>query len=113
MKKETVKSNENLSTMGARIRAKRKSMGLSQEQLAERLNVTAALVSNYENDKIDVKLSSIRELASALLTTVGYLVDGEPEMDPEVAEMMKVFAALPDEKMRRIAIEQMRILARV
>ena len=65
--------------VGERIRLKRKALGLSQEELAERMNVTAALISNYENDKVDIKSSVMRELASILGTSVAYLMDGDPD----------------------------------
>ena len=70
-------------TVGKRIRQKRKELGLSQEGLAERMNVTAALISNYENDKVDIKTSVMRELAGILGTSAAYLMDGAPEIDPD------------------------------
>ena len=99
-----------VTTIGGRIKGKRVLLGYSQEQLAEKMNITAALVSNYENNKVDIKLSSLRELAGALNTTVGYLADGEPEIDAQMQEMMKVFAGLKGEQVKEVAIKQMKVL---
>lgn len=102
-----------VTTIGGRIKEKRLLLGCSQDQLAEKMNITAALVSNYENNKVDIKLSSLRELAGALNTTVGYLADGEPEIDAQMQELMKVFAGLKGEKMRDVAIKQMKVLEEI
>ena len=63
-------------TVGDRIRLKRKEQHLSQEALAERMHLTGAIISNYENDKVDIKISVLRDLARNLRTTVSFLADG-------------------------------------
>ena len=44
-------------TVGERIRLKRKEQHLSQEALAEKMHLTGAIISNYENGKVDIKMS--------------------------------------------------------
>ncbi len=97
-------------TVGERIRLKRKSMGLSQEELAERMHVTAALISNYENDKVDIKSSVMRELAEHLGTTVAYLIDGDPEIDTDIKNLISVYLMLGRPNVQKVALEQMKIL---
>ena len=97
-------------TVGERIRLKRKSMGLSQEELAERMHVTAALISNYENDKVDIKSSVMRELAENLNTSVAYLIDGDPEIDTDIKNLISVYMMLGRPNVQKVALEQMKIL---
>ena len=68
-------------TMGMRIRDQRKKMGMTQEELAERLCVKKATISMYENDKVDIKSSIVVELAELLGTTTGYLMNNEVVAD--------------------------------
>jgi len=96
--------------VGERIRDKRKALGLSQEELAERMHVTAALISNYENDKVDIKSSVMRELADILGTSVAYLMDGDPEIDTDIKNLIRVYLMLGRPNVQKVALEQMKIL---
>lgn len=49
-----------------KIRARRKQLGLSQESLAERLNVSRQTVSSWENDKSAIKLENAKPLSDEL-----------------------------------------------
>lgn len=51
------------STLGKRIAANRKRLGLTQEQLAERLGITAQAVSKWENDQSCPDISILPTLA--------------------------------------------------
>ena len=55
-------------TLGQRIRAQRIRLGMTQEELAEVTYIPKPTISNYENDRIDIKSSVIAELANALQT---------------------------------------------
>ena len=50
-------------TMGKRIAANRKRLGLTQDQMAERLGVTAQAVSKWENDQSCPDIAMIPRLA--------------------------------------------------
>ena len=97
-------------SVGQRIKQKRKALGFSQEELAERMHVTAALISNYENDKVDIKSSVMRELAEYLDTTVAYLMDGDPEIDSDIKNLISVYLMLGRPNVQKVALEQMKIL---
>lgn len=56
--------NEN--TTGARIRTARKNAGLTQKQLAEKLNITAQRVHEYEKNAVSPKIDRLREIAQIL-----------------------------------------------
>ena len=61
-------------TIGESIRHHRKRLGLTQAQLAERLNVTAQAVSRWENDTGLPDITMAVPLARALGTTTDELL---------------------------------------
>ncbi len=54
--------------------------------------------------------SILQDIARILGTTVSYLVDGE-SIDAETEEAAKLIMMISDSKLRRAAIEQIRVLA--
>lgn len=83
-------------TIGKRISFHRKRLGLTQEQLAQRLGVSAQAVSKWENDQSCPDISLLPELAKIFGVTVDELLGGqtqgvhvaepiaeEPEQKPE------------------------------
>lgn len=56
-------------TLGQRIAARRTVLGLTQADLADRLNVVKQTIGNYERGDRDPDLSTIERLAEALHTT--------------------------------------------
>lgn len=69
-------------TIGQRIAFCRKKVNLTQEELAEQLNVTSQAVSKWENDLSYPDLESTGRLASVLNTTVDCLLNGEESLPP-------------------------------
>ena len=64
-------------TLGKRIVSHRKRLGLTQEQLAESLGVTAQAVSKWENDQSCPDISMLPKLAQLFGTTVDALLGNE------------------------------------
>ena len=57
--------------LGTKIRDRRKSMKMSQEELAKKSNISRARLSAIENGKCrDILVSTLTTIASALDTTV-------------------------------------------
>ena len=48
-------------TLGERIKNYRQKAGLSQEQLAEKINVSRQAITKWENDISDIKRSAINQ----------------------------------------------------
>ena len=97
-------------TIGQRIKECRKAMGMTQEELANALYIPKTTVSSYERDVVDMKMGIIKELAKALHTTVGYLIDGENlELDEDIKQMVKMLQEMP-KGLREAAIEQVKVL---
>ena len=100
-------------TLGQRIRAQRIRLGMTQEELAEITFIPKPTISNYENDRIDIKSSVIAELAKALETDPNYLILGEKA--PEVAngfmnEAEGLFSKITDPKVQEMLLKQIRAL---
>lgn len=75
--------------LGERVRDYRKSLGLSQEQLAEMAIVHPVNISNIENAKVNSSICIYRRVANGLRVPLAQLMDinsGRVERD----ELMKV-----------------------
>lgn len=64
-------------TLGKRISAHRKRLGLTQEALAERLGVTAQAVSKWENDQSCPDIAMLPKLAEIFAVTIDELLGAE------------------------------------
>jgi transcriptional regulator with XRE-family HTH domain len=70
------------------IRNLRQRSGMSQRQLALRMNVPRTYVSKIENEKATPTLSSIERLAHALNVSVPELLNGATGRDTEVRDLL-------------------------
>lgn len=61
--------------MGTRIKAARKEMGLTQQELAEQLNVSFQAVSLWENDQTEPDLDHLKDLSLILNVSLDFLSD--------------------------------------
>lgn len=103
-------------TMGGRIREQRNKMGMTQEQLAEILCTTKPLISQYENNKVDIKGSIIVVLAEILGTTAGYLLNGEfsgDKVEEIEKEMLVLLKKMKNVEIKQVALEQLKILSKL
>lgn len=67
-------------SVGARIRASRRAAGLTQQQLAKRLETDSITVSRWERDQSEPRgFETIELLCDALGVSVAWLVTGKPE----------------------------------
>ena len=93
--------------IGARIRARRRQLGLSQGELADQLGVSFQQVQKYERGTNRVAASTLAAIALALGVGVGWLVgedtpqEGELELlsalsRPGALEILEAFNAIPD-----------------
>ena len=76
-------------TLGKRIMQYRKSLGLTQEQLAEKLGVTAQAVSKWENDQSCPDISMIPKLAGIFKITTDTLLGNEPSETVHQGEVVE------------------------
>ena len=62
--------------IGRRLRRRRRVLGLTQQQLGERLNIRFQQVQKYECGANRISAARLWYLAAALETDVGYFYDG-------------------------------------
>jgi len=80
-----------LVAVGERIRLIRKGQGLSQEELAERANLTSSYLGFVERGQKQVTLVTLKSIADALGMDVGILFEGcsvEGKKSPAEAEIL-------------------------
>jgi len=65
-------------SIGSQIAARRKQIGMTQQMLAEKLDVSFQAVSSWERDEYLPETEKLKTLASALNTTVSFLMEEVP-----------------------------------
>ena len=100
-------------TIGMRIKERRLAMGMTQEELADLMCTKKSTISAYELGKNDIKVGVLEEMAPLLGTTVSYLAGGECEFSQDVMQIAMMLEGMQSEDLRRVAIEQIKILAGV
>ena len=93
-----------LQEVGRRIAERRKQLGMTQEMLAERGDMTPQFVSYAEAGKRAMRPENLLKLASALGVSADYLLTGDI-IDKDLL--------LLSEKLRRLTPEQVRIVERI
>ena len=68
-------------TLGEKLKEARKKIGLSQEQLAEKLCVSRQAVTKWESDKGMPDIGNLKAIATLLNTSIDYLVDNDSNID--------------------------------
>ncbi len=117
--------------VGGRVRMRRKFLGMSQEGLAETLDLTFQQVQKYERGSNRISASKLYEISKSLKTPVSYFFDGynsadTPEgfheseseqfvhgflMTTEGIELAEAFPRIKSAKHRRKILELVRSLA--
>jgi len=116
--------------VGARIRMRRKLLGVSQERLAEQLGLTFQQVQKYERGANRVSASKLHAIGTALSAPVAYFFEGfggaatgasagevdssafvhELVMTPEGMELAALFPRLKRARVRRKILDLVRSL---
>ena len=71
-------------SLGSRIKEARKNQGLTQEQLAERADLSTTHISNIENAKKIPSLQAIVDIANALSVTTDSLLRDNIEQSKDI-----------------------------
>jgi transcriptional regulator with XRE-family HTH domain len=109
--------------IGARMRARRLQLGLSQSDLAEQLGVSFQQVQKYERGANRVAASTLMTAASGLGVSIGWLVgedapeEGEKELLQALSrqgaiEILQAFNAITDPRRRNALLALAQEMAR-
>jgi len=63
-----------METLGYKIKSKRKSKKLTQQKIAEKLNINRVTYQGYETDKHKPDIDTLSKLADILETSTDYLL---------------------------------------
>lgn len=114
--------------VGARVRARRKQLGLSQDRLAEALGLTFQQVQKYERGANRISASKLFDAAAALQVEVPFFFEGltseggeaaagqapapEPAsaLNAEETALLSAFRSVPGDKVRRRVLNLVRTL---
>lgn len=67
----------NLAAIGKRISERRKGMGLTQEQLAEQMDVSIQMISNLERGVKAIRIDNLVRLSQILNISTDYILTGQ------------------------------------
>lgn len=116
-----------MDTLGKRLRAARLAKGLTQDEMADELELTKSTVSAWENDRIAPSIDKLPRLREVLSTSLDALVCGDRplgawelrvgeqaaayppkrqiyEDDPEEQRLLRFFRAMTDAKRRALLL---------
>lgn len=69
--------SEDLKEIGIRIVERRKELKLTQEQVAESMNVSIQMISNIERGNKAIKIDNLLKLCDILKTSTDYILTGK------------------------------------
>lgn len=100
-----VAQDSQMETIGERIKKAREASGLTQVDIAKRLGVSKAAVSNWEKERNFPDLPSFMELCGLLKVSSDYILWARKvdQYKPEVLELAKRISEL-DEKKRELLV---------
>lgn len=98
--------------VGKRIRHRRWMVGMTQQQLAEKVGIKFQQIQKYETGMNRVSASRLWDIAEALSVPISFFFDGlagaEPQVagdlmgDKEAAELVRSYFAIPEQQRRRL-----------
>lgn len=99
-------SNADLIGIGKRIQNRRKQLMLTQEQLADMMNVSIQMVSNLERGNKAIRIDNLINLCQILDISTDYILTGKETAD-DIGALTARFAQLSekDRKMVEMMVE--------
>lgn len=90
--------NDYKKAMGERLRAQRKLHHLTQEQLAEKLDISIKHYSEAERGVIGLSVDNLIKVSKVLGISLDYLLKGVMIEYPVPVRMIEIYSACPDSK---------------
>lgn len=95
-----------LAEIGRRIQSRRKQQGLTQEQLADRMNVSIQMISNLERGNKAIRIDNLINLSQILAVSTDYILTGKETQDDFHALTARIEALSPaDRKMIEMLVD--------
>ena len=93
----------NFEEIGKNIRASRIEQHYTQEYIADRIGVNVSHISNIENNRVKVSLTTLVAICNALNLTVDYILKNEYAASDSIdREILKELASCSPEKKEKI-----------
>jgi transcriptional regulator with XRE-family HTH domain len=96
------RQDEDTQALARRLREAREYLGLSQESVAEHLNIPRASISAIEAGKRKVSSIELRDFARLYRTSVEQLLGEKPEQDAVVGALYRTARALRQEDQQQV-----------
>lgn len=74
-----------LKQIGRRICERRQALGITQEKLAEKMDVSIQMISNMERGNKEVKISNLIKLSEILEVSTDYILTGKSVAENKTA----------------------------
>ena len=81
---------------GKKIKEKRQALGLSQEDLAQKLNLTRQAISKWEMDKAQPTMTNLRQLARVFDVDMAYFIGHGEEENKESSQGLGLWRQFVD-----------------
>ena len=99
----TVAAQDEQERLGRRLREAREYLGLSQEFVADELDVPRASVSAMETGKRKVGSLELKQLARLYKRPVGFFLEEEPQEEPEeLATLLRASRTLDEDDRKQL-----------
>ena len=82
--------NVDLIAIGLRIQTRRKQLGLTQEKLADMMNVSIQMVSNLERGNKAIRIDNLIRLSEILNVSTDYILTGKHTLDDQLTLTSKM-----------------------
>ena len=79
-----------MNTLGERLKARRQMLGLTQEDLAKKADISKGFLSEVENNSRNLSAENLMKLARELRVSLDYLMKGEGSGDSPFREKLQI-----------------------
>lgn len=103
--------------VGKRVRQRRWMLGMTQQQLGDRVGIKFQQIQKYETGMNRISASRLWDIAQTMGTTIDFFFEGlapvdaadhpaagsvDPMAEREAIELIKAYTAIPEEQRRRL-----------
>ena len=94
--------NTFLKEMGQRIMARRKAVRFTQEELAEKIDVSTQMISNLELGKKAIRPENLAKVCKELNVSADYILIGSEKQNEEINQLIEKLMELSENELKII-----------